>query len=130
MLFRSCRALGVRLSLDDFGTGHSSLTYLRQLPVDELKIDRGFVRDVLTDPGDRAIVQGVVQLAGLFHRQVVAEGVESMAHGAALRAMGCRLAQGFGIGRPMAPQALWAWHEEWLTSAPWLVLAEDSSVLI
>ena len=125
-----CRALGVRLSLDDFGTGHSSLTYLRQLPVDELKIDRGFVRDVLTDPGDRAIVQGVVQLAGLFHRQVVAEGVESMAHGAALRAMGCRLAQGFGIGRPMAPQALWAWHEEWLTSAPWLVLAEDSSVLI
>ena len=105
-----CRELGVRFALDDFGTGYSSLTYLRRLPADVLKIDQSFVRDMLDDPEDLAIVQSVLGLARAFHRDVVAEGVESEAHGEILMRMGCEQAQGFGIARPMPASqlALWA----------------------
>jgi EAL domain-containing protein (putative c-di-GMP-specific phosphodiesterase class I) len=89
--------LGVHFALDDFGTGYSSLTYLRKLPLDTLKIDQSFVMGMLDDADDLGIVASVIQLAAVFKRQVIAEGVETMAHGMALRKLGCSLVQGYGI---------------------------------
>ncbi len=107
----SCRELGVRFALDDFGTGYSSLSYLSRLPVDTLKIDQSFVRDILDDKGDRAIVQGIIALASAFERQTVAEGIETAAHYQLLLEMGCELGQGYGIARPMPANELPAWSE-------------------
>ncbi|WP_195763932.1 EAL domain-containing protein [Pseudoduganella rivuli] len=104
-----CHALGVHFALDDFGTGYSSLTYLRKLPVDTLKVDQSFVRNMLADPADHGIVEGVVRLAHAMGLQVVAEGAETAEHCAALAAIGCEVAQGYGIARPMAPELLPAW---------------------
>ncbi len=108
-----CRGLGLRFALDDFGTGYSSLTYLRRLPVDTLKIDQSFVFHMLDSDDDRGIVAGVIGLARGFGLQVVAEGVESLAHAQALRALGCEAAQGYGIARPMAAAALSGWQDGW-----------------
>jgi len=118
-VLRRCMALGVAFSLDDFGTGYSSLTYLRQLPVQTLKIDQSFVRDMLKDPDDLGIVQGVIELASAFRREVIAEGVETLAHGAALRRMGCHAVQGYGIARPMPAADLPAWCEHWRQAEAW-----------
>ena len=114
-----CRQIGVALALDDFGTGYSSLTYLRTLPVDTLKIDQSFICDMLTDPEDHGIVEAVIRLAGAFNRQVIAEGVETLAHGAALLQMGCHLAQGYGIAKPMADSEVLAWVREWTAARVW-----------
>ncbi len=116
-VMQHCAALGVRFALDDFGTGYSSLTYLRKLPVDTLKIDQSFVRDMLVDPDDRAIVDGVIRLAAAFNRHVIAEGVETIEHGLALQRLGCRLAQGYGIARPMPAEQLPAWLRDWQAQA-------------
>jgi diguanylate cyclase (GGDEF)-like protein/PAS domain S-box-containing protein len=113
----ACRQLGVGFSLDDFGTGYSSLTYLRRLSADTLKIDQSFVRDMLDDPGDLAIVSGVIGLAVAFQRKVIAEGVETVAHGKALLALGCTMAQGYGIARPMPAQDLPQWLRHWPDAA-------------
>ena len=104
-----CRALGVGFALDDFGSGYSSLTYLKRLPVDLLKIDQSFVRDMLEDADDLAIVKSIISLAATFHRSVIAEGVETTAHGELLMQLGCYLAQGFGIARPMPAAELPRW---------------------
>ena len=112
-IMRACREMGVRFALDDFGTGYSSLTYLRRLPADQLKIDQSFVRDMLDDPDDLAIVQGIMGLAAAFRREVIAEGVETQAHGKRLLAMGCELAQGYGIARPMPASLFPAWVANW-----------------
>jgi diguanylate cyclase (GGDEF)-like protein len=104
-----CRELGVSFALDDFGTGYSSLTYLRRLPISTIKIDRSFVARMLMDPADRAIVRAVVDLAHAFGRTCVAEGAETPEHLQALRAMGCELAQGFAIARPMPAEDLPGW---------------------
>jgi EAL domain-containing protein (putative c-di-GMP-specific phosphodiesterase class I) len=111
--------MGVTFALDDFGTGYSSLTYLKRLPVDLLKIDQSFVRDMLDDPDDLAILQGVIGLAAAFKREVIAEGVESVAHGTALVNLGCELAQGYGIARPMPADQLHAWAATWRPNAAW-----------
>jgi diguanylate cyclase (GGDEF)-like protein len=96
------RALGVRISIDDFGTGYSSLAYLRDLPLDELKIDRSFVTPGADDPSAAAIVASVVSLGHALGLLVVAEGVETPAQLATLRDLGCDLAQGFYLSRPAA----------------------------
>jgi EAL domain-containing protein (putative c-di-GMP-specific phosphodiesterase class I) len=114
-----CRALGVHFALDDFGTGYSSLTYLRKLPVETLKIDQSFVRDMLVDKEDLDIVKGVIELAHAFGRRVVAEGVETPEHGAALLQLGCRLVQGFGIARPMHASQFQAWARRWEQDQRW-----------
>ncbi|MBR7745664.1 EAL domain-containing protein [Undibacterium baiyunense] len=124
-ILQSCRRLGVRFSLDDFGTGYSSLTYLRKLPIDTLKIDQSFVRDMLHDAEDLGIVEGVIRLANAFHREVIAEGVETLAHGAALLNLGCHLAQGYGVARPMPAEQLKAWSEQWQAEQAWLPLLPD-----
>ncbi|WP_235585277.1 PAS domain S-box protein [Thiomicrospira sp. XS5] len=113
LLIRECLELGVHFALDDFGTGYSSLTYLRHLPAQTVKIDQTFIRDMLVDPDDRAIVDGILKLAQAFSREVIAEGVETEAHFEALLKMGCELVQGYAIAKPMVPEALPDWVCEW-----------------
>ena len=115
----TCRQMGIRFSLDDFGTGYSSLTYLSRLPAQVLKIDQSFVRGMLDDPNDLAIVNGVIGLASAFHRQVIAEGVETESHGTQLIALGCVLAQGYGIAHPMAAEELPSWATRWKRTPQW-----------
>jgi diguanylate cyclase (GGDEF)-like protein len=104
-----CKLLGVPVTMDDFGTGYSSLTYLRRLPVAALKLDQSFVNGVIDNAEDQAIVKGILLLAKGLGRQAIAEGVESVAHGRALMALGCTLGQGYGIAKPMRPEALPGW---------------------
>jgi diguanylate cyclase (GGDEF)-like protein/PAS domain S-box-containing protein len=118
-VIEACRALGVTFALDDFGTGYSSLTYLKRLPVTLLKIDQSFVRDMLDDEDDLAILKGVIGLAQAFHREVIAEGVETIAHGTALLQLGCELAQGYGIARPMPAAEMPGWAAHWQPDAAW-----------
>jgi len=109
-IIEECREIGVGFALDDFGTGYSSLAYLSKLPVDVLKIDQSFVRDMLDDKGDMAIVNGIIALAKAFNRQTVAEGIETAEHYQALLDMGCELGQGYGIARPMPAGELLNWR--------------------
>jgi len=118
-VMHACQDLGVRFALDDFGTGYSSLTYLRHLPVDTLKIDRSFVQGMLSDPDDLAIVEGIIGLARAFRRNVIAEGVETSAHGERLLALGCECAQGYGIARPMPARMLPGWLDDWRAGGCW-----------
>ena len=112
-LLARCQAIGVRFALDDFGTGYSTLTYLKRLPVDVLKIDRSFVHHMLDDSQDRAIVEGVIGLAGTFGCTVVAEGVESPAQARTLLDMGCDIGQGTGIAAPMPAGQVAAWARQY-----------------
>lgn len=112
-IITDCQAMGVGFSLDDFGTGYSSLTYLRRLSADTLKIDQSFIRDMMEDPGDRAIVAGVIGLAEAFQRKVIAEGVETVEHGKFLLELGCTLLQGYGVARPMPAGDLPNWVKTW-----------------
>ena len=103
-VMQESQALGVRFALDDFGTGYSSLSYLKRLPAETIKIDQSFVQGVLDDREDITLVSAIVALAQAFERDVLAEGVETIAQGQRLLALGCELAQGFGIARPMPAQ--------------------------
>jgi EAL domain-containing protein (putative c-di-GMP-specific phosphodiesterase class I) len=118
-LMHQCRTLGVHFAVDDFGTGYSSLTYLKRLPAELLKIDQSFIRDMLDDPDDLAIVKGVIGLAHAFHRKVIAEGVETIAHGQLLLAQDCELAQGYGIARPMPANEIPNWVANWQPDIAW-----------
>ena len=122
-IIEECRQLGVSFALDDFGTGYSSLTYMKRLPADTLKIDQSFVRDMLRDPEDRAIVEGVIGLTRVFHRHVVAEGVETVEHGVLLLSLGCDIAQGYGIARPMPAAELVEWVANWRPDPAWVANA-------
>lgn len=114
-----CANLGVKFALDDFGTGYSSLTYLKRLDVAVLKIDQSFVRDMLDDPDDLAILEGVIGLANAFRREVIAEGVETIEHGEMLLQLGCESAQGYGIARPMPADQLLQWTNCWQVPEIW-----------
>lgn len=116
----ACHELGIQFSLDDFGTGYSSLTHLKQLPAYMIKIDRTFIRDILVDSDDRAIVKGVIGLAESFKRDVIAEGVETIEHGTALLGLGCIYGQGYGIARPMPENEVLTWAENWRPDDAWL----------
>ncbi|MCK6264387.1 EAL domain-containing protein [Vibrio sp. ZSDE26] len=119
-IMKACMDLGISFALDDFGTGFSSLTYLKQLPAKVLKIDQTFVRDMLDDADDRAIVMGVISLATAFNRQVTAEGVETIEHGTQLLKMGCVLAQGHGISPPLPADEISGWIEHWAPDEAWV----------
>ena len=129
----ACREMGIGFALDDFGTGYSSLTYLKRLPAGMLKIDQSFVRDMLDDPDDLAILDGVLGLASAFRRQAIAEGVETLAHGEILLQLGCQLAQGYAIARPMPADVIPNWLASWRPDTYWLgrapIRREDLPIL-
>jgi predicted signal transduction protein with EAL and GGDEF domain len=105
------RRLGLTLSMDDFGIGHSSMAYLKRLPIHEVKIDKLFVRGMLVDPDDQAIVHAIVELAHRLRLQVVAEGVETAPCWQRLAQMKVDTAQGYLLGKPMRAQELTAWYD-------------------
>ncbi len=119
-IIKRCQdSLGVSVALDDFGTGYSSLTHLRSLSADVIKIDQTFVRDMLDEKGDLALIEGIIGLAKAFDCQVIAEGVETADHGMLLIRIGCLYAQGYGIARPMPADEVLAWVGEYEAAEPW-----------
>jgi diguanylate cyclase (GGDEF)-like protein len=118
-LIERYRAMGVTFALDDFGTGYSSLVHLKRLGADELKVDQTFVRDMLDDPGDLAIVQGVIGLATAFQCRVVAEGVESIEQTLLLLELGCAVMQGYGIARPLPAERVPDWVQAFRADPRW-----------
>lgn len=135
-IMRECVAVGVSFSLDDFGTGYSSLTYLRRLSASSIKIDQSFIRSMLTNSEDLAIVQGVIALGHAFDLDIIAEGVETAAHGAMLLKLGCNLAQGYGIARPMPEKDVLAWissyqpSELWINTKQFVLESQDLALII
>ncbi|MDR3370464.1 EAL domain-containing protein, partial [Rhodoferax sp.] len=126
-VIEDCAQLGVKFALDDFGTGYSSLAYLKHLRASQIKIDQSFVRDMLDDTDDLAILKGVIGLASAFKLEVIAEGVETVTHGNMLLQMGCELAQGYGIARPMPADQFPTWVATWQPDATWSVFASAGS---
>jgi len=118
-VIEACQRLGIGAAIDDFGTGYSSLSYFKRLPAEVIKIDQSFIRDMLHDPEDLAIVEGVIGLSRVFRRTVVAEGVETEQHGLILLALGCDQAQGYAIARPMPADELVAWARAYRPFPSW-----------
>jgi EAL domain-containing protein (putative c-di-GMP-specific phosphodiesterase class I) len=104
--------MGISLSIDDFGTGQASLTYLRKLPVEKLKIDQSFVRDMVSNQDDRTIVEATINLAHTLGVEVVAEGVESIETHDLLEQMGCDYVQGYYISKPMDAENIPQWCDQ------------------
>ncbi len=119
-VMKECQQIGIDFSLDDFGTGYSSLTYLKRLPAKLLKIDQSFVKGMLSDPDDLAILDGVIGLSVAFQRDIIAEGVETIEHGEMLLNLGCEKAQGYVIAKPMPPEDFNPWMKQWKPSLKWL----------
>ena len=121
MLMRRYQSKGIAFALDDFGTGYSSLAHLKHLSADELKIDQSFVRNMLYDPSDLAIIQGIVGLANAFQREVVAEGVESIDQMLMLLKLGCHIMQGYCIAHPMPADKIADWTAQFSADPRWKV---------
>ncbi|MDD3343668.1 MAG: EAL domain-containing protein, partial [Sulfurospirillaceae bacterium] len=126
-LMKECLLLGVHFAMDDFGTGYSSLTYLKQLPLEMLKIDQSFVRNMLEDPDDLSILKGILGLATAFNTKIIAEGVETIEHGEMLLLLGCELAQGYGIARPMPADKIPYWLQTSTSYPSWLEISPIES---
>lgn len=116
-VLQACQDLGLSVALDDFGTGAASLTYLQQLPAQSIKIDQSFVRDMVNDPKDFAIVSAVITAANLLGLEVIGEGAETLEHLSVLSAMNCTLAQGYAIARPLPADAVATWVQTWVRPA-------------
>ncbi len=124
-ILNTCRHdFGIQIALDDFGTGYSSLTHLRNLPVDTIKLDQSFVRDILDDPNDYSIIEGMIGLTNAFNRNAIAEGVETTEHGLILLTMDCVLAQGYGISRPMPAKDVSGWLKNYQVNTVWVNYAQ------
>ena len=115
---RSLRRMGVQIAIDDFGAGQTSLAYLKHLPVTQLKIDRAFIRDLLTSRHDAKIVRSAIDLAHQLGLEVVAEGVEDAETSERLTALGCDIAQGYYYSRPLAHDQVLAWFQTAAETAP------------
>jgi diguanylate cyclase (GGDEF)-like protein/PAS domain S-box-containing protein len=122
-VLEACQRLGVSVVLGDFDTSYSSFVGLRRLPIQRLKLNQGIVRGMLGNPDDLAVVESVISLANAFKYQVVAECPENSASGALLLYMGCDLAQGYGISRPMEAKAIPDWLREWRPDPEWQSIA-------
>ncbi len=113
-----CQALGVRTALDDFGTGSASLTYLQKLPAHTIKVDQSFVRDIVNDPHDLAIVSGIITTARMLGLEVIAEGVETPRHAQLLEELSCHALQGYLIAKPMAAADIASWITQYRLEKP------------
>ncbi len=122
---KACNDLQVSIALDDFGTGYSSLAYLKQLPIQVLKIDQSFVRDILTSQSDLSILESIIGLGQAFDIEVMAEGVESIEAGCLLIDSGCLVAQGYVIARPMPAEQVIQWISSWQAPSEWLARRID-----
>jgi len=128
-IIENCQStLGVTVALDDFGTGYSSLTHLRSLSANTIKIDQSFVKNMIDDPEDYAIIGGIIGLANSFGQKVIAEGVESTAHGLELIMMGCEEAQGYCIAKPMPKAAFEQWLKYYTPNQAWLEYKKDEYI--
>ena len=105
----ACQDLGVTFSLDDFGAGYSSLSYLKQLPTQSIKIDQSFIRHILDDKDSLVLTKAIIGLAKSFNREVIAEGVETVEQAVLLMRLGCDVAQGYGIAKPMPVEQVSRW---------------------
>jgi diguanylate cyclase len=123
-IVRRLSAMGVRIAIDDFGTGYSSLAYLKRLAVHELKVDQSFVRHVVTDSHDVAIVRSTINLAHELGLEVVAEGIEDQPTWDLLAKLGCDTAQGYFISKPMPAAQL----DTWLAESGWLLGVDPRAV--
>ncbi len=120
-IIKSCHdKLGVNFALDDFGTSYSSLTHLRSLSIETIKIDQSFVRGLLDNPNDFAITEGIIALSDSLDRKVIAEGVETTEHGLILQLMGCDKAQGYAIAKPMSTDRFLEWLEHYTPNSAWI----------
>jgi diguanylate cyclase (GGDEF)-like protein/PAS domain S-box-containing protein len=132
-VINSCRELGVNFALDDFGTGYSSLSYLKRLAITYIKIDQSFVQGMLEDPNDLTIIEGVIRISDAFGIQVIAEGVETLEHGSTLLKLGCELAQGYFMARPMPSDKFLDWLAKWKPDSSWTkqnLLSEAKSKML
>ena len=139
-ILQKLHQIGVRISIDDFGTGYSSLMYLKRLPAGELKIDRGFVRDLTLGGEDAAIISAIVALGRTLNLEIVAEGVETVEQQEYLTSLGCTSLQGFLLGRPMPPDQLiraveegtpvWELRGAYINSTPRLVAQISAEVYV
>jgi diguanylate cyclase (GGDEF)-like protein/PAS domain S-box-containing protein len=125
-VMNACKALGVRFALDDFGTGYSSLTYFQHLPIDIVKIDQHFAREMLDKNEALGIVEAALRMANALQRPVVAEGIESVEIGFMLARLGCQFGQGFGIARPMPAEQVLPWLTQWQGEDLWHPLGKES----
>jgi diguanylate cyclase (GGDEF)-like protein/PAS domain S-box-containing protein len=127
LIIKACQEiLGIHIALDDFGTGYSSLAHLRNLTVNTIKVDQSFVRDMLDDPDDYAIIDGIIGLADAFNREVIAEGVETTELGLMLLNMGCEQAQGYGIAKPMPAEKFLIWLNQYEPNQEWIKFGQQA----
>ncbi|MCW8931875.1 MAG: EAL domain-containing protein [Gammaproteobacteria bacterium] len=125
-VIEQCRKIGIHFALDDFGTGYASLSYLRDIPADVLKIDQSFVFNLLEKRKDLALVEGIIGLATAFQRTVIAEGIEKTEQGVLLMRLGCDLGQGFGIAKPMPADNILVWAGNYQPDQEWSIWADTS----
>jgi diguanylate cyclase (GGDEF)-like protein/PAS domain S-box-containing protein len=130
IVIEECRRRGIRVGLDDFGTGSASLSHIQQLDIEHIKLDQSFVHDILGDERNMAIAAGVITTARLLAKAVIAEGVETLAQGDLLASLGCHQLQGFSISRPMPGAAVPGWVASWVPPDSWsrLVNARRSQI--
>jgi EAL domain-containing protein (putative c-di-GMP-specific phosphodiesterase class I) len=130
VVIEECRRRGIRVGLDDFGTGSASLSHIQHLDIEHIKLDQSFVRDILSNERNMAIAAGVITTARMLAKMVVAEGVETSAQGDLLASLGCHQLQGFSISRPMRATCVPDWVSGWMPPGSWGDLASERLALL
>jgi len=130
VVIEECRRRGIRVGLDDFGTGSASLSHIQQLDIEHIKLDQSFVRDILSDERNMAIAAGVITTARMLAKTVIAEGVEKAEQGDLLASLGCHQLQGFSISRPMPAATVPGWVTGWVPPASWGNLVNERQSLL
>lgn len=118
-IIKKCKLLGIKVALDDFGTAYSSLAYIRNIPSDHIKIDKMFIHEIAHNNQDKDLLTMIIALSDLFKRKTIAEGVESIEQGIVLIGLGCKVAQGFAIAKPMPACELPNWVNNYKTHPQW-----------
>ena len=130
LVIEECRQRGIRVGLDDFGTGTASLSHVQHLDIEHIKLDQSFVRDILSNERNMAIAAGVITTARMLAKMVIAEGVETSEQGDLLASLGCHQLQGFSISRPMRSGSVPEWVAGWVPPKSWSDLANERQVLL